>query len=230
MQIIVTTGDAKTMKKCVAAMFVMVLLSCPQMAQCLGTDMYVVDIAALNVRADGNDKAKVVGNVTAGQKVQAFASASGWTRIATDEGLSGWVSTRYLSVIPPSEKAKMPDLPEPGTLKEKYEAAALENQTLKEENISLTTRLNEQTIQMGAMEDAFQSLKRDADAYHQLKGTLVLRDQELKEKTEKIAILEKKIVKQYTDMAVKWSLVGAGILLTGFLLGARNKKKRSSLI
>jgi len=230
MQIIVTTGDAKTMKKCVAVMFVVVMLSCPQMAKCLGTDMYVVDIAALNVRADGNEKAKVMGAVTAGQKVQAFASANGWTRILTDEGLAGWVSTRYLSIIPPSETAKKPDLPEPGTLKEKYEAAALENQTLKEENISLTTRLNEQTIQMGAMEDAFQSLKRDADAYHQLKGTLVQRDQEVKEKTERIAILEKKIVKQYTDMAVKWSLVGAGILLAGFFLGSRNKKKRSSLI
>ena len=83
---------------------------------------------------------------------------------------------------------------------------------------------------MGAMEDAFQSLKRDSDAYHQLKDTLTKRDQELKEKTERIAVLEKKLEKQYTDMAVKWAIVGAGILLAGFLLGSRNKKKRSSLI
>ena len=230
MRISVTTGEFHTMKKCVATMFMVILLSCPQMAQCLGTDMYVVDIAALNVRADGNEKAKVMGSVTAGQKIQAFASANGWTRILTTEGLAGWVSTRYLSIIPPSEKTDAPNLPEPGTLKEKYEAAALENQTLKEENIALTTRLNEQTIQMGAMEDAFQSLKRDADAYHQTKDTLTKRDQELKEKTERIAVLEKKLAKQYTDMAVKWALVGAGILLAGFLLGSRNKKKRSSYI
>lgn len=212
-----------------ATAILLALLLLPSMARGLGTDMYVVNIAALNVRAMGNEKAKVVGTVSAGQKVQAFTSINAWTRIITEDGVEGWVSTRYLSIDPPDPKVQT-QAAAPKTTKEKCEAAITENQTLKEENISLTTRLNEQTIQMGAMEDAFQSLKRDAEAYGEAKKLLAERERELKEKTERIGVLEKKLVKQYTDLAVKWSLVGAGILLTGYLLGMRNRKKRGSLL
>ncbi|RJP85871.1 MAG: TIGR04211 family SH3 domain-containing protein [Desulfobacteraceae bacterium] len=230
MQISVTTGDFHTMKKNVAVIFILIMLSCPPAARCLGTDMYVVDIPALNVRADSNEKANVVGIVKAGQKVLALSSAGGWTLIETADGLEGWVSIRYLSTDPPSEIKDEPAAAQPTTLREKFQAVTIENQSLKEENIGLTTRLNEQTIQMGAMEDSFQALKKDADAYHQLKDTLVQKETELKEKNNRIAAIEKKLIDQYTAVAIKWSLVGAGILLVGYMMGARTKKKRSSLL
>ena len=200
------------------------------MVRGLGTDMYITGIAALNVRTDSNEKADVAGTVKAGEKILALAVANGWTRIETSDGLEGWVSTRYLSANPPPEAKAESAAAEPKTLREKFQAVTLENQTLKEENIGLTTRLNEQTIQMGSMEESFQTLKKEAGAYHQLKDTLVQRDHELKEKNDRIASLEKKLIDQYTAIAIRWSLVGAGILIIGYIMGARTKKKRSSLL
>lgn len=207
------------------------LLSCPPMAAALGTDMYIVGIAALNVRAGSSEKADVLGIVKEGEKILALSAAGGWTQIETADGLEGWVSSKYLSMNPPPDMKPEDLAKQPKTLREKFQAASLENQTLKEENISLTTRLNEQTIQMGAMEETFQSLKKDADAYHQLKDTLVQKERELKEKTDRIAGLEKKVIGQYTELAMKWTAVGAAILIIGYVMGARTKKKkRSSLL
>ena len=145
-------------------------------------------------------------------------------------GNKGWVGSKYLTKEKPAnvqiENLKI----QMETLQEQFEMAALENRKLKEENITLTTRLNENSIKLGNTKKAFKTLQTDSKEYLTLKEKYDKIIKEIDIKDTRIKSLEKKVDDQYVAMAIKWSLTGAGILLAGFFLGNRSKRKRSSFI
>jgi SH3 domain protein len=90
--------------------------------------------------------------------------------------------------------------------------------------------LNEISIKLGNTEKAFNDLQTDSKEYLTLKNKYDKIAKEVTAKDLKIKSLEEKLDDHYIGIAVKWSLTGAGILLVGFFLGYRSKRKRSSLL
>ncbi len=205
----------------------MLLISLPTLSP--AKDMYVGD-TKLNLRSGKGTKYRVIQTMDTGKKVTAITTDGKWTKISTEDGNEGWVASKYLTTQKPAD-LKIEDLNiQMETLQAKLEMATIENQKLKEENISLTTRLNEDRIRLGKTEKAFQTLQTESKEYLTLKNKYDKIAKKMTAKDLKIKSLEKKVDDQYISIAVKWSLTGAGILLAGFFLGSRSKRKRSSLL
>ena len=206
------------------------ILSISYSTACLAKDMYVGDINKLNLRSGKGIKYRVITTIDPGEKVTVKSTAGEWTKIDTMDGNEGWVVSRYLTGEKP-DSVKIEDLKiQMETLQEQFEIAAIENRKLKEKNITLTTRLNENNIKLGNVEKSFKALQTDSKEYLTLKKKYDKIAKEVNDKDAKIKSLKENIDDQYVAMAIKWSLTGAGILLVGFFLGNRSKRKRSSLI
>lgn len=218
------------MKKFLAISLIAFILSISYSAVCLAEDMYVGDITKLNLRSGKGVKYGVIQTLDSGEKVTLLSTANGWTKIGTMDGNEGWVASKYLTGEKPAN-IKIENLSiQMESMQEKLEMAALENQKLQEENISLTTRLNEISIKLGNAEKSFNTLQTDSKEYLTLKNKYDTIALEVTAKDLKIKSLEEKVDDQYVSIVVKWSLTGAGILLVGFFLGYRSKRKRSSLL
>lgn len=206
------------------------ILSISYTTICLAKDMYVGDINKLNLRSGKGVKYRVITTLGPGEKVTVISTAGEWTKIGTMDGNEGWVVSRYLTGEIPAN-VKIEDLKiQMETLQEQLEIATLENRKLNEENISLTTRMNETSIKLGNVEKSFKTLQTDSKEYLTLKEKYNKIAKEVDKKNARITSLGKKVDDQYIAIAIKWSLTGAGILLVGFFLGFRSKRKRSSLL
>ncbi len=218
------------MKNYLAMLMIAFILLISYSTACLAKDMYVGDINKLNLRSGKGVKYRVITTLGPGEKVTVKSTAGEWTKIGTIDGNEGWVVSRYLTGEKPAN-VKIEDLKiQMETLQEHLEIATLENRKLKEENISLTTRLNENSLKLGNVKKSLNDLKTDSGQYLTLKEKYDKIAKEANKKDIKIKSLEKKVDDQYIAVAMKWSMTGAGILLVGFFLGNRTKRKRSSLL
>jgi SH3 domain protein len=211
---------------CLMAFVLAALLKVPAFCQ----NMYVGDITQLNLRAGQGVDHKVITTLASGEQVTVLSTAGDWTKISTADGSEGWVASRYLTAEKPPD-VKIEDMQiQMETLKGELEMATLENRKLTEENISLTTRLNEKSLKLGKIEKAFADLEANCEDYLRLKEDYEKTSNELSENRERMQLLEKKVDNQYVNIAIKWTLTGAGILLIGYFLGSRARRKRSSLL
>ena len=62
-----------------------------------GQDFKYVNTETLNVRENAGKQYNVVGQVNKGDKVTAVSENNGWTEIETENGIKGFVATKYLS-------------------------------------------------------------------------------------------------------------------------------------
>jgi len=218
------------MKNYLAMLLIAFILSISYTTACLANDMYVGDISKLNLRAGKGVKYRVIATLGSGEKVTVILAAGGWTKISTMDGNEGWVVSKYLTSEKPAN-IKIEDLKiQMETLQEQLEIATLENRKLKEKNITLTTRLNENSMKLKNVEKLYNDLKTNSSEYITLTKKYDEITKEIKEKNARIQSLGKKVDNQYISVAIKWSLTGVGILLVGFILGSRSKRKRSSLL
>ncbi len=218
------------MKNYLAVLLVAFILIIGYTTVCFAKDMYVGDINKLNLRSGKGVKYRVITTLGPGEKVTVMSTANGWIKVGTMDGNEGWVVSKYLTSEKPAN-VKIEDLKiQMETVQEQLEISTIENRKLKEENINLTTRLNENSIKLGNVKKSFNDLKTDSVEYLTLKEKYDKIAKGVNEKDARIRSLENKVDDQYISMAVKWSLTGAGILLVGFFLGSRTKRKRSSLL
>ncbi|MDA3834344.1 MAG: TIGR04211 family SH3 domain-containing protein [Spirochaetales bacterium] len=218
------------MKHILAMILIASALFVSHIPVCLAQEMYVKDVTSLNLRAGKGVNYKIITTLDPGEPVTVLSTSGEWINVGTTEGNEGWVLSKYLTEEKPPD-IKIENLKiQVETLKGKLEMAAIENQKLMEENINLATRLNENSIKLGNLEKTFNDLKENSTQYLTLKEKYDVLRKEVNEKNTKIRLLEEKVGDQYTAVAIKWSLTGAGILLIGYFLGYRSKRKRSSLL
>lgn len=193
-------------------------------------EMYVGDITKLNVRSGNTTRHKVIADLLPGDKVEVVSFSGGWSQIITSDGKKGWVASRFLTRQKPAN-ARIENLQiQMEIQREQSEINAIENNRLKEENLSLTTRLNETAFKLQNLEAAYETLKTESADYLSLKEKYDRISGEDEKKDAEIRSLQEKLNDQYVRTAIKWALTGAGILLAGVFLGSRTRRKRSSLL
>ncbi len=72
----------------------------------------VVVINELNIRDDANTSAPVLDKVTHGEIVTVVEeqAGTGWVKIKTSTGLTGWVDKRYLNILPVEQNSQKPEI------------------------------------------------------------------------------------------------------------------------
>ena len=191
---------------------------------------YVDDLHQITVRKGPGIKYRVMETVSSGTKFEALKTENGWTQVRLSDNREGWVISRYLTdAVPDSKKYE--------TLKAKYDPLEkqvkeleAENSTLRSDNQLLSQKIAQTQDKLAEIHTEYEELKEASADVLKLKNENESLARRIEKKNQKIASLEAKISDTFLSEALKWFLIGAGVLLVGIILGASGKRKRSSLL
>ncbi len=189
---------------------------------------YVNDRLEITVRSGPGVEYRILRSLPTGTKVEILETRDNWSRVRLSGGLEGWVLSRYLSeTLPASQKyAALKEKCEP--LEKQLADLKSENQALKAENRTLSNEIAGLRQELSETKERYDELEASSTDYLTLKSRNEELTAQLKEKNQKIESLETKISDSFLSEALKWFLSGAGVLLIGIIIGAANKRKRSS--
>ncbi len=210
------------MKKLIWVLF---LLALP-LAQA-ETIRYVGDNLEITMRTGKGVKHRILRMLPVGTKLHVLKSdPDGYSLVRTEDGVEGWVLTRFLSSQPSAKQR----------LKEAEEMLA----KLRIENHQLKKQLETLVSQKTAMEQRIQALSEDnkrlqqelAAIRHTAANALAI-EHENKTLREKLVGLERSLqaleqenARLKDRSARDWFLVGAGVLLLGIIIGVILPKLR----
>ena len=191
---------------------------------------YVDDLHEITVRLGPGIKYRVIETVSSGTEFETLKTQNGWTQVRLSDNREGWVVSRYLTdTIPDSEKYETLKA-KCDPLEKQVKELKAENGSLQADNQALSRKLDQALDELAQTRTAYEELKQASADVLGLKKENEKLARQLKEKDQKIASLEAKISDAFLSEALKWFLIGAGVLLVGIIIGASGKRKRSSLL
>ena len=191
---------------------------------------YVDDLHEITVRLGPGIKYRVIETVSSGTEFETLKTQNGWTQVRLADNREGWVVSRYLTdTMPDSEKYETLKA-KCDPLEKQVKELKAENGSLQADNQALSRKLDQARDELAQTRTAYEELKQASADVLGLKKENEKLARQLKEKDQKIASLEAKISNAFLSEALKWFLIGAGVLLVGIIIGASGKRKRSSLL
>ncbi|NQZ52662.1 MAG: TIGR04211 family SH3 domain-containing protein [Piscirickettsiaceae bacterium] len=207
------------MKRIFASLLLVLPLLTP-LTSIAETTRYVSDELEITMRSGQGVKFGIRKMLKSGAKLDVIETdPSGYSKVRTNKGTTGWVLTRYLSNTPSSrnlleasdQKAANLEL-ELANYKEEIQAISSQNSTTGSENLSL--------------KETSQRLSKELDDLRSTASNAVALDNEnrqLKEKLQQIdhqiqsLVIENSALKD--SDAKSWFLIGAAVLFGGIILG-----------
>ncbi|MFW5451663.1 MAG: TIGR04211 family SH3 domain-containing protein [Methylophagaceae bacterium] len=206
------------MKRIFTALLLLPLLT--PFAAFTETTRYVSDELEITMRSGQGVKFGIRKMLKSGAKLDIIETdATGYSKVRTGKGVTGWVLTRYLSNTPSSRNQleasdqRVANLElELATYKEEIQALSSQNSNTGTENLSL--------------KETSQRLSKELDSLRNTASNAVALDNEnrqLKEKLQQIdhqiqsLVIENSALKD--SDAKSWFLIGAAVLFGGLLLG-----------
>ncbi len=201
--------------------------ACPVRAE----QMYINDTIKITLRSGPGTDHKILEMVNTGDPVKRIRAEKDWSLVKMGNGTEGWVLNRFLS----------PELPKGirlQILEKKYAALESfsknpieENIRLKEENQVLSEKVSALETQLDKLTADHENLKTGAADYLNLKDVHKRTVARLSAQTEAFENMEEELSEIHKRQVFRWLLVGAGILLLGFIIGmgARKNHRRYSL-
>ncbi|MFO7560571.1 MAG: TIGR04211 family SH3 domain-containing protein [Desulfobacterales bacterium] len=190
--------------------------------------MYVGNILKVTLRTGPGLDHKVIQMLESGQEVDVLEPGKDWSRVLTMSGNEGWILTRFISPQMPSDLLLK-------NLSQKYEklsarAADLEKENAKflKENKQLASELADTKDALSRTSNEYSTLKKESADFLSLKAKYEKANLELATQTNKARELNEILLQRNIHIG----LLGAGILLVGFIIGFSTKKqrRRSSLL
>ena len=194
--------------------------------------MYVTDVLRLTLRTGQSTEHKIIAVIESGQKVEIIESGEEWSSVRLADGKEGWVLSRYLTPRE-TQNVKLKRLEDKHKNLMAQAAALLEDNTkLNSENKKLKTVSEQNEKALNKIQSDFERLKSESAEFIKLRTNFKKASKELKEKSQRLADLEEQISRLQLYHYIKWFLVGAGVLLVGFIIGfsAKRQRRRSSLL
>jgi SH3 domain protein len=143
-------------------------------------------------------------------------------------GKEGWVLSRFLTSREPAS-IKLAELEkEHQQLLETFQTLKTDNELLKEENQRLQDELHKTQDKLDHTSKAYETLKKKSANFFTLETNYNEAITKLDQQTKKASHLESRL----QEKNVKWFLSGAGVLLTGFVIGLmfKGQRRKSSLL
>jgi len=190
--------------------------------------MYITDNIKITMRRGAGMAFKVIAEPESGEAVEILSEQPPWTNVKLASGKDGWVLTQFLSSKQPREVQVKQIKEKHDSLLKKIEEINQENNKLKEDNKKLTEQSVINLTERDEAVKAYETLKIESKDFLQLKSEYKKTALKLAEAQEKATLLETKI----SDLKLKtaWFIVGAGVFLTGFILGRINSVRRNSYL
>jgi len=190
--------------------------------------MYVGNIDKVTLRTGPGIDYKIIQMLESGQEVEVLEPGKDWSHVLAIDGKEGWLLSRYISLKIPSD-LQLADLTQ------KYEklfqhATNLEeeNTRFREENRKVTAELADVNEALSQVRDHYSNLKKEAADFLDLKAKYNKVSLELSTQTDKARELNETLLQRNIHIG----LLGAGILLFGFIIGysTKRQRRRSSLL
>lgn len=188
---------------------------------------YVSDRLEITLRSGPGTQYKILELLTSGQTVQILDAGPEWSRVRVGRETEGWVLNRYL-MDNPTARIQLERLESRHrTLVERSAALEEENQRLKARNAQLSEALATQEKESRQLRERYEQLKTESAEFLTLKEQYQKSASTLESRTQKISELEESLATIERNHAIRWFLAGGGLLLVGFLVGVRSRRKRS---
>lgn len=181
---------------------------------------YVSDKLSINLRRDKGIQFKIVQIIKSGTALEVLAKhSSGYTKVKTPQGKTGWVLTRFL------QKEE--------TAKDKYDKLKNHYQQLISENEKLKIDFKQVSEQLNLIKSEYQQLKQNhkstlsenqrllevsAEPLKMQQANKTLREQLLHNENE-MSLLKQQNSNYEQESDRNWFITGALVLLGGILLG-----------
>ena len=209
-------------KKC-GLVFIMLVFSAGAYAQ----TQYISGVLEITLRTEPGTSHRVLEMVKTGQEVTILSTDNAdWTLVEVPSGKQGWVLTRFIT-------AEKPHSPAPEQISEHQEMLSRQVTELRDENAKLkrqydqaTEALSESQKSLAALNRACEQFKNEAAEIMEIKSRLADTAAKLTEQTKRGDDREEALNRLRLHQNIKWFLIGAGVLLVGFLLGLSAKKQR----
>jgi len=200
----------------------LLLFSIPVQAETL----YVSDIVKITLRTGPGADHRVLAMLQSGQEVEVLKSEGEWTEVKLANGKQGWVISRLLTPTKPkillldqtTEKIK--------ELSAQVSDLMIKNKELKEANKGLENELGQLKKKLQETGLLYETLQKESAEFLTLQSKYKKSAQELELQVKKTNELEAEKGKLNSNQNIKWFLIGAGVLLLGFLLGLSAKHQR----
>lgn len=184
--------------------------------------MYVSNIIKITLRTGPGTDHRVVKMLESGQKVEIIYQEADWSQVRLEDGDKGWLLTRFVSAEKPSSVLLKSLQNDHDLLLKKTKNIREENEKLTKENNSLAVELTASQKELKKITAEYSSLKKESADFISLKSNYEKTKKNLSEQTEKAAVMEKQLVNKNIILF----LLGAGVLLIGFIVGFSSRKQR----
>ncbi len=194
--------------------------------------VYVADSFEITMRTGPGPDRKIISLLRSGRQLEVVTAGDEWTEVRLDNGKQGWVLTRYLTEQEPKAMIL-------ARLQQKYQKLAEQKdelqkqiQSLKENKKDLEQQLKATSNKLAKLENAYNTLKKEASDFLKLKAKFEKTTARLKELKSKTTALEDETRRLKRNHNIRWFLSGAGVLLFGWIIGisSRRSRRRSSLL
>ena len=192
-------------------------------------ERYVSDQLNINLRADKGVGFRIKKILPSGTKLKIIEiDGTGYSKVKTETGLTGWVLSRFLSKEP--------------VARSQLKQAQLIASKLKEEKTLLNTELNalkNEKIQLGQSKEKLEKRNKAFSIELEKLRRISARPLQLEKENEKLRnnlltnesktrLLQQELQSLKDDSEKQWFITGAAILFGGILLGLILPKLRSN--
>ena len=207
-----------------AILFISILFLGTTNESLLADTRYVSDRLIISVRAGQNNTSDILGYIKSDTPVDVLEEEGRYLKIKTENGLEGWVNTRYIISEPPKTLIIKDLRNERNRLRGEIET--FKNKTI-DSNQSSSTKLN--------YEQKIKELERTLKTHQQMASNGESELERLKKENvrlkSEIGHLKKPNKSSMKSKSIQWFLVGAGVLFFGFMIGrSARKEKRANIL
>jgi SH3 domain protein len=223
---------AMQMNRRLALILLIVLLSiCITHFKSWAETRYISDNFEITLRTGSGSEHKIIALLRSGTEIELLEPGQKWSKIRYKDK-EGWVLTRYLSSKEPCSLTLSNLKKGYMNLNNEKEDLFKKNEALSSENQRLQSAFTTQKKQLEHVSSEYETLKQESSDFLKLKTDYERASKELaitKAKAEELEIKNQQLLKNQT---IKWFMVGAGVLMIGFIIGfiSRRPKRQTSLL
>lgn len=200
----------------------LLLFSVPVQAE----TMYISNIVKITLRTGPGADHRVLSMLQSGQEVEVLKSEDEWTEVKLTDGKQGWVLSRLLTSDKPKILLLDQTTEKNKALINQISDLMNKNNELKEVNKGLGNELAQLKKKLQETGRSYETLQKESSEFLAIQSKYKKSTQELEVQVKKANELEVEKGKLKSNQNIKWFLIGAGVLLLGFLLGLNAKRQQ----